>query len=189
MLRFGPYRQPRYKIGDKLDCDYAGTLRIVAISDAPVQWPLGVVRGHRIPILCGELVRAVRSESAGDVAAAWGVGSGLVTKWRKALRVKGTKGEHLRRSENIKATDPARAGKIGKAKLGNPSVKRSTRRQRPKRTPTPQVPFATVCCAKTQEESAYVKRSARGGWDQVQPRGLEFAIPWATNPAEKAELT
>jgi hypothetical protein len=66
------------------------------------------------------LVRAVIAESAGDVAEAWGIGSGLVCKWRKALRVRWTKGDHLRRSEGIKASDPARARKIAKAKRGIP---------------------------------------------------------------------
>lgn len=119
-LKFGPYRLPRCKIGGKLDCEYAGTLRIVAISDAPQQWPLGVIWGHRIPVLCGSLIRAVKQESAGDVAEAWGVGRNLVTNWRKALSVKNTEGEQQRRSEGVKASDPQRAKKIGAAKLGKP---------------------------------------------------------------------
>lgn len=119
-LRFGPYRLPKVRIGDRLDCEYAGTVRVVAISDAPVQWPLGVVRGHRIPVLCGQLVRAVKRESASDVAKAWGIGRGLVSKWRKALRVKGAEGDRLRLSAAVKASDPARARKIAKAKRGKP---------------------------------------------------------------------
>jgi hypothetical protein len=139
MLRFGPYHPPRFKIGGTLDCEYAGTLRIVAISDAPQQWPLGVVWGHRIPVLCGELVRAVKIESAVDVAEAWGVGISLVTKWRKALRVTVTEGEHRRRSENIRASDPARAQKIAAAKLGKPRparVRRALRRANLGRKPS-----------------------------------------------------
>ena len=107
-LRFGPYPMPRCKIGGRLDCEYAGTLRIVAISDAPQQWPLGVVKGHRIPVVCGELVRAIKSEAARDIAEAWR-GGGLLSKWRKALRVGWTKGDHLRVSEQIRASDPAGA--------------------------------------------------------------------------------
>jgi hypothetical protein len=37
-LRFGPYAMPRPKIGQRVDCEYAGTIRVVAISDATVQW-------------------------------------------------------------------------------------------------------------------------------------------------------
>jgi len=111
---------PRCKIGGKLDCKYAGTIRIVAISDAPQQWPLGVVWGHRIPVLCGSLIRAVKRESASDVAEAWGVGRWLVSKWRKALGVKGTEGDRLRLSAAVKASDPARARKIAKARRGVP---------------------------------------------------------------------
>ena len=119
-FRFGPYRMPKVKLGQRVECEYAGTIRVVAISDAPVQWPLGVVWGHRIPVLCGDLVRAVKQEAACDVAAAWGVGAGLVCKRRKALRVRRTIGSHQRMSESIRATDPARARKIAKAKLGKP---------------------------------------------------------------------
>jgi len=119
-LRFGPYPIPRFKIAQRAECEYAGTVRVVAISDAPQQWPLGVVWGHHIPVLCGSLVRAVNREAASDVAEAWGVGRGLVSKWRKALRVKGTEGDRLRLSEAVRASDPARARKIAKAKRGVP---------------------------------------------------------------------
>jgi len=117
-LCFGPYRLPRFKIGSHLDCRHAGKLRVVAISDAPQQWPLGQVPGHQIPVLCGDLVRAVQREAARHIADAWGVGVNLVTKWRKALRVKDTPGERLLRSERIKASDPKRARKIGRAFRG-----------------------------------------------------------------------
>jgi len=70
-LRFGPYRMPRCKIGGKLDCEYAGTLRIVAISDAPQQGPLGVVKGHRIPVVC------LRTGPRGQERSGWGRGHSL----------------------------------------------------------------------------------------------------------------
>jgi len=54
------------------------------------------------------------------VAEAWGVGHGLVSKWRKTLGVKGTEGDRLRLSEAVKASDPARARKIAKARRGKP---------------------------------------------------------------------
>jgi len=117
-LRFGPYRMPRFRIGGKLDCKHSGPIRVVAISNAPQQWPLGQVPGHRIPVLCGDLVLAVKSEAASDVAIAWGVAVNLVTKWRKALRVRESAGERLLRSERIKASDPKRARRIGRAFRG-----------------------------------------------------------------------
>lgn len=39
------------------------------------------------PILCGDLIVAVKVESAKDIAEMFGVTSGTVTKWRKALGV------------------------------------------------------------------------------------------------------
>lgn len=119
-LRFGPYAMPRFKIGQHVECVARGEVRIVGVSDAPVQWPLGSLQGGKSPVLFGSLVRAVRTEAACDVMEAWGVGSGMVGKWRKALRVRITEGQHLRQSEGIKASDPARARKIAAAKRGKP---------------------------------------------------------------------
>jgi len=34
MHRFGTYRLPRVRIGERVECEYAGTVLAVAISDA-----------------------------------------------------------------------------------------------------------------------------------------------------------
>jgi hypothetical protein len=183
-LRFGPYVMPRFRLGQSAECEYAGTLRVVAISDAPQQWPLGVVKGHRIPVLCGELVRAVRSESAGDVAAAWGVGSGLVSKWRKALRVMRTKGEHLRRSENIKASDPARARKIAKAKRGKPRPRHVVEALRKSHLGKP-----LSKALKATLSAAHKARGTRPPWLKPAWSAREDRIVRTKRPAKAAELT
>jgi len=76
-LRFGPYPMPRCKIGGKLDCEYAGTLRIVAISDAPQPWPLGIVWG-----IASQLSAAHWSErSSGNRTVTWRKPGELGTGW------------------------------------------------------------------------------------------------------------
>jgi hypothetical protein len=61
----------------------------VAISLAPIPWPLGRQRAHAklAPIVTTELERAIRTESALAMQYWWGVGNWLVSKWRRELGV------------------------------------------------------------------------------------------------------
>jgi hypothetical protein len=55
------------------------------MTDAPIQWP-ATRRGRRAAVIvCGDLVRAVRVESAIAVAFHWGVSMKTVGHWRRAL--------------------------------------------------------------------------------------------------------
>jgi transposase-like protein len=181
MLRFGPYHLPRVKIGQRVECEYAGTVRIVAISDAPQQWPLGVVRGHRIPVLYRDLVRAVRTEAAIDVAEAWGVSPGLVSKWRKALRVKSTTGTRQRRSEGVKARDPARAHKIALAHRGQP---RDTAKATAARLAKPVSEATRQRMSEAHRRRGTRPPAAGPAWSKAHDR-LVLALP----PAEVAKRT
>ena len=150
---------PRLKPGRRAECEYAGTVRVVAISDAPVQWPLGRVWGHRIPVLCGELVKAVKTEAACDVAAAWGVSPYLVGQWRKALNVRRTIGTHQRLSEGVRAANPARARKIARAKLGQPRPRHVIEAMRQTHIGNP-LPAAT----RAKMSEAHRRRGTRPPW-------------------------
>lgn len=57
------------------------------MSDAIIPWPTAKKTGRRSLILCGDLVRAVKSESVAAVMAAWGVSRGTVLGWRSSLQV------------------------------------------------------------------------------------------------------
>lgn len=67
-----------------LRCSIRGKARVHAITDTPIMWP-ATWRNHidRRPslILCGDLIRAVRKESATAVAHHWGVSMLTVWKW------------------------------------------------------------------------------------------------------------
>src|SRR5262245_45972864 len=84
-LLFGPYVPPRTKRGKFLFCEMRGTVKVGGYSDGPIPWP--VKWGTRSLILCGDLARAVRVESAQGIAHHWGVRPPTVTKWRTALDV------------------------------------------------------------------------------------------------------
>lgn len=49
-------------------------VKVDGLTDAPVIWPVTQKAGPRSLILCGDLVRAVQTESVPAVAAHWGVG-------------------------------------------------------------------------------------------------------------------
>jgi hypothetical protein len=67
------------------DCDVV----VTGYTDAPVPWPVGQRKGTsaRSPVVFGALTDAVRRESNQAVAHWWGVGQGVVSRWRKALGV------------------------------------------------------------------------------------------------------
>jgi hypothetical protein len=62
-------------------------VKVRGIGDAPIPWPSTRRTGRLSPIVCGELVDAVKVESVHAVAHHWGVRRELVWKWRKALGV------------------------------------------------------------------------------------------------------
>lgn len=85
------YRAPKAKIGDRLRCKFSGTKKTVeGFTRAPVRWPAYVApSGERLlPIVCGDLVEAIKTESAKAIVEHWGVTPWTVQCWRKALGVR-----------------------------------------------------------------------------------------------------
>jgi hypothetical protein len=69
---------------------------------APIPWPqtANADAGRRYLILCGDLVKAIRRESATAVARWWGVTNATVSHWRRSLNVgPETEGTVARRRE------------------------------------------------------------------------------------------
>ena len=84
----GPYAAPACRDGRKLYCRWRRRwVKVDGLTDAPVMWPFTQQAGPRSPILCGDLVLAVRGESVSAVAAHWGVARETVWRWRRALGV------------------------------------------------------------------------------------------------------
>src|SRR5271157_3784523 len=87
-LHHGPYFPPECRIGDRLPCQYRGREVVVGgMTDAPIQWPYAKKQGHHSCVVCGDLIRAVQSESEIAVAYHWGVTPETVKHWRRALGV------------------------------------------------------------------------------------------------------
>jgi hypothetical protein len=85
----GPYHAPLCKVGDTLACAIRGDRVVSGISDAPIPWPLAHSPdgGYAALVVCGDLVRAVKTESGLAVAYWWGVHPNTVVTWRRALKV------------------------------------------------------------------------------------------------------
>jgi DNA-binding Xre family transcriptional regulator len=93
-LLHGPYSAPRVRKGDTLFCEIRGTVKVSGWTDGPIAWPWTHVSGGngrggggRAIILCGDLVRAVRSEAVVAISHHWGVSATAVGNWRRALKV------------------------------------------------------------------------------------------------------
>jgi hypothetical protein len=101
-LLFGPYRPLALRRGDQASCLLRNCdVVITGWSAGRISWPrcraLGTRGGGSGLLLDEELARAVRHESAAAVMHWWGVTSGVVWRWRKALGVGPTDSEGSRR--------------------------------------------------------------------------------------------
>lgn len=84
----GPYSAPPGGAGDSLTCRIRGRVAIAGHSTAPIPWPFTFASSSRPTfIFCGDLVRAVETESREAVAHWWGVSLETVRLWRRALGV------------------------------------------------------------------------------------------------------
>jgi len=79
----GPYRAP--KIKGVMHDEMLGDVPVVGMTKAPIPWPATEYRGESLPILAGDLVRAVCEEEERAVAHYWGVSKYIVGRWRAAI--------------------------------------------------------------------------------------------------------
>ncbi len=86
----GPYTMPPCERFASLKCEIRDRVQVEGITDAPIPWPwcyLDHGGGRGQLVLTGDLVEAVKTESAQAVAYHWGVSRWTVARWRKALGV------------------------------------------------------------------------------------------------------
>jgi hypothetical protein len=86
----GTYSAPLVEIGQIVKCAVRGEVEVVKLSAGPIKWPMGRYPPNgnvRFLIVMGDLVEAVRRESAEAIRCWWRVGSDTVWSWRKALGV------------------------------------------------------------------------------------------------------
>lgn len=92
-FKAGPYHPPAINVGEMLRDEYLNKdVTVKGRTDAPIPWP-GRSRGKGkkgqgeplLPVLCGDLVRAVVEEDRATVAHYWGVSLYIVNQWKKAV--------------------------------------------------------------------------------------------------------
>jgi hypothetical protein len=118
-LHFGPYRTPRYRVGEEVKCAVRGKVTVVGISSGRIRWPF--CRPHTLNalVVCDDLERAVRRESAAAVAHWWGVGWTTVRRWRRVLGVERFNAGTVK-LRKAGYNDGKRSKKISRSKTGKP---------------------------------------------------------------------
>lgn len=89
-FKAGPYRPPAAKVGDVLHDEYLNRdVRVEGKTEAPIPWPgMSHEKGRHaglLPILCGDLVRAVVEEDALTVGHYFGVTQYMIRNWKQAI--------------------------------------------------------------------------------------------------------
>ena len=87
--RAGPYRPPVVNVGATLHDEYLGDVTVAGMTDAPIPWPGHAYSKGRhsglLPVLTGDLVRAVCEEEELVVSYYWGVTRHMVNQWKCAV--------------------------------------------------------------------------------------------------------
>jgi len=118
----GPYLPPECTVGGWIDDEIDGRLEVGGWTAAPISWPRRKKTGRASLILCGDLVRAVRTESSEAVAHWWGVGITKVWMWRKALGV-GRVTDGTRKLLQERTGVPPEAAARGRAAAAEPEAR------------------------------------------------------------------
>ncbi|HBP4173241.1 TPA: hypothetical protein L5333_006137, partial [Pseudomonas aeruginosa] len=87
LLLGAPYTSPLVIPGDWLVDELEGAVEVGGFTDGLFRWPTRKRSGRPSPILCGDLLRAVRTECAESVQFWWGFSPSLGGRWRRALGV------------------------------------------------------------------------------------------------------
>jgi hypothetical protein len=80
----GPYGPPSVPKSGVLRCVLRGWLKVDGYSSGLIPWPRGKQGAF---IVCGDLVKALRTESLAAVEYHWGVSHDTVSMWRKRLGI------------------------------------------------------------------------------------------------------
>jgi hypothetical protein len=107
----GPYAPPLLAIGGWLKCELRGELQVGGYTNALIPWPVAV--GHtKQRIVCGDLVRALKTESLAAVCFHFGISHSVVSEYRNRLGIERlTPGSMrlFRRTIDLARTPEARA--------------------------------------------------------------------------------
>jgi hypothetical protein len=129
----GTYRTPLFKYGVTVECEVRGEMVITGISDSPIPWPVGRIKGRggpAYPVVYKGLARAVRREANQAVAHHFGVTAQTVSVWRKALGVDPSNpGTSKLRSAHYQAGVGEKVVAGANRVLGDPQARRTPARE------------------------------------------------------------
>jgi hypothetical protein len=107
----GPYVPPLIAIGGWLKCELRGDLQVGGYTNALIPWPVAAVHG-KPRIICGDLLRALKTESVAAVCFHFGICHSMVSEYRQRLGIERfTAGSMrlFRRTIDLARTPEARA--------------------------------------------------------------------------------
>ncbi len=119
----GPYYAPRTARGRFLVCELRGKVKVGGYSDAPIPWPR--IWRRRSLIICGDLFRALKTESVYAVSYHWGLSRAIVSYYRQQLNIpRYNPGSHRLFREYIieSARTPEARAKLSAAREGKLST-------------------------------------------------------------------
>lgn len=169
-LLHGPYAAPACKRGDVLACEARGEgVKVGGLTDAPIPWPRVLKNGRPSLIVCGDLARAVRSESEIAIAHHWGVSVTTVWAWRKALGVgritEGT-ARLYREYQPEKITEDAYARMT--ATMRTPAQRDAMAARKRGKRAHPNTVKALMHAAKRKKSVEHRRKIALGNWQHWQ---------------------
>ena len=82
----GPYSPPVVPIGGHLKCELRGDLKVGGYTNAIIPWPVALNHAKQL-ILCGDLVRALKTESRAAVVFHFGISPQWISEYRGRLGI------------------------------------------------------------------------------------------------------
>jgi hypothetical protein len=107
----GPYAAPLVPIGGWLNCESRGMVQVGGYSNALIPWPVAVKHPKQM-ILCGDLVKALKTESRLAVAFHFAISPQMVSEYRRQLGIERFTAGSIRlfwRNVKLAGSDEARA--------------------------------------------------------------------------------
>ncbi len=107
----GPYTTPTVPVGGWLQCEVRGLLQVGGYSNALIPWPTAA-RNRKQLIVCGDLLKALKTESRLAVAFHFGISPQMVSGFRRALGIERFTAGSTRlfwRNVKLAGSDEARA--------------------------------------------------------------------------------
>lgn len=116
------YQPPRVNPGDWLEDELLGLVQVGGYHDGQIPWPYRRRTGAHSLILTATLAKAVKTETAQDIMAWFGVSEGTVWGWRRALGVTRDNNPGTKAAYQATRNIPPEAAARGRAKALEPEA-------------------------------------------------------------------